>query len=124
MRYFVTPNLEILTCEEPMKAGEVVLGHDHYHSHLTVANQGAVRVNKLAFKNGPVVESAIIRADSAYPAIHIEAGVFHTLESLEDGSRYMCIHACHNEKGDLTVTRSGWERPETVGVRLCRPDMG
>ncbi len=99
-------------------------GHAHYHDHLTLANQGAFRVNKLAFKNGPVVESTVIRADCEYPAVHIEAGIFHTLEALEDGSRYMCVHACHNEKGELTVTRTGWESPETVGARLCHPDMG
>jgi hypothetical protein len=124
MKYFVTPNLEVLTCEAPMRLGEVVQGHSHRHPHMTICNVGALRVNKHASKGGPVVESAIVRADSAYPAVHIEADVFHSLEALEEGTRYMCVHACHNEQGELTVLRTGWERPETVGVRLCHPDLG
>jgi hypothetical protein len=85
---------------------------------------GALRVNKHVEKGGPIYETTVIRANSAYPAVHIEAGVIHSIEALEEGSRYMCIHACHNEQGELTVLRTGWERAETVGERLCHPDLG
>lgn len=119
MKYFVTDNLEVLTSGQAMSAGHVVPGHAHRHDHATFVHAGGFRCDELEFQGGPVVRSTTIWADSGSPFVEIKAGVFHTLTALVDGSRYACIHACHNDRGELTVKRTGWETAENVHERLC-----
>lgn len=121
MKYFITDNVECLCSEGAQSEGHVIEGHAHYHDHLTVCHSGSYLVQKLAYENGPVVEETIITANSQFPAVEVKASIFHRLTALEDGSRYMCIHACHSPEGVLTIKRSGWETPETAGARLCLP---
>lgn len=122
MRYFVTNNLECLCGESANKAGDIIKGHAHFHDHLTLAHQGEYDVYKHAYENGPVISVTTIKADSDTPAVEILAGVWHTLVARVDNSRYICIHACHNEEGQLTIKRTGWEKEQTAGDRLCIPN--
>lgn len=122
MKYFVTNNLQCLCGEAAQNAGDVVKGHAHRHDHLTLCHQGSYDVYKHAYEKGPVISVTTVSANSEYPAVEVLAGVWHTLVARENNSRYICIHACHNEAGELTVKRTGWEKAETVGERLCIPN--
>jgi hypothetical protein len=122
MKYFVTQNLECLCAEEAQPEGFVIKGHAHYHDHLTLCHEGEYDVLVHAYEGGPVIQSTRISSNSQFPAVEIKAGIWHTLIARGTSNRYICIHACHNPMGELTVKRTGWERAETAGDRLCIPN--
>lgn len=98
----ISGNIFIRVPVEPMKAGEVVLGHAHNFDHTTVCLSGALEIvllDVLEFDalGRPVetreVERHIIRAGSKVPLMLILKGRWHAITALEDGSRYGCFYS-------------------------------
>ena len=81
--------------------GSIVLGHAHNFGHVTMVHAGAYKVTRLKgvecdalgrFIKADEDISVIVRATADRPFVWIEKGVWHQLEALEDGSRYICAY--------------------------------
>jgi quercetin dioxygenase-like cupin family protein len=123
MIHRLTKNVEVLTCERPLAKGEPVPGHRHKFPHPTICHSGALRLELLSDVDGSVESFVDLRSGDLLPIHDVPAGREHRLIALEDNTRYMCLHLYHDKDGAVVSEATGWESPETVGVRLCRPDM-
>lgn len=81
--------------------GEVVPTHAHTFDHPTFITKGAALIERLASEDGPVVDSCIRRASDAINYANVEAGVFHRITGLEDGTRYMCLYSLYLPGGEV-----------------------
>lgn len=84
-----------------MKAGEIVLGHQHNFPHPTFVTHGALEISLLDVQEtdgkgrplkATVSETFVIRASDEQNFLLIQKGRFHKLTALEDGTRYQCIY--------------------------------
>lgn len=121
-----------------MKKGDVVLGHQHHFAHPTFVTDGALELAKLQVTKkdalgrplqAEVVDRIVLRASDDINWALVEAGTFHMLTALEDGTRYQCIFA-ERLPTALTSHEHGQaiEPPETFvdadGVRWYRAVEG
>lgn len=86
---------------EPLKKGFVVLGHAHNFGHPSIVLAGSFKISKLKGierdATGQLIKavedvSIVVRSTDEKPFVWIEKGTWHQLESLEDGSRYICAY--------------------------------
>lgn len=93
---------------EPMKAGQVVDGHDHNFPHLTYIPHGSMLFEELESESGEVVRSVIKSAAANYNFLLIKAGKWHRLTALEDGTLYHCIYTHRTPDGGISDEYDGW----------------
>ena len=89
--------------KQGMALGEVVLGHRHGFDHVTFVTRGVLRVSLLTVTkvnaygdplDAKVEFSKILRADDDEEDFFLVLkGRWHTLESMEEGTRYRCMYA-------------------------------
>lgn len=103
---------------EGMKVDEVVLGHQHAFDHVTFVTRGAIevsllKVTRLNAEGNPLdaeIEwSKSIRADDEVNWVNVLKGRFHTLRSLEAGSRYQCTYAARLPQS-ITIHEPGQQQ--------------
>ena len=109
----------IRDCGEPMKAGEATITHAHRFDHTTFINHGAARIEKLiptAFdeQQNPIaftVEREIEK--KAYEAknwVLVNAGIWHRITALEDGTTYVCVYSHRRPDTEEPVPEyTGWQ---------------
>lgn len=101
---------------EGMKAGEVVLGHQHNFDHVTFVTHGKIELSLLEASkvnayghpvDAEVLQSRVISADDECNWFLVLKGKFHTLKALEDGSRYQCTYAARKPQSITDHTQGG-----------------
>ena len=99
---FAIGNIYFRVPVEPLKAGEVIVGHQHNFDHATFVQKGSFEISLLTVNSvdaaGNPLEATVeytktVSADDVAPFHLILKGRWHTLKALEDGSRYACIYA-------------------------------
>lgn len=99
-QYHVGPHLYVIEGLLEFE-GDTTGTHDHDFGHATEIPTGAARIEKLASKGGPVIDSKVVRAsDKGGACLYIEAGVWHRITALEPGTMYRCWYSLFRPGGD------------------------
>ena len=98
-QYQIGPHLYVR--DGDVNTGIVVPTHDHNFGHSTMITRGSALIEKLASVDGPVVDSCIRRASDKVNHAYIDAGVFHRITGLEDGTHYMCLYSLYLPGGEV-----------------------
>lgn len=114
-------NLFIRVPNEPMKKGEVVVGHQHNFDHTTFCVAGGLRIDLLDVHelnaDGNPVEATIVASAELWAGENysgqnwhlIEKGKFHQITALADGTVYQCVYS-HRAPQAISMWPAG-QRP-------------
>lgn len=100
---------------EPLPKGFIVVGHAHNFGHPTIVLAGAFKISSLKgvevdalgrLVKAEIDQTSIVHASAVRPFQWIEKGVWHQLEALEDGSRYICAYP-HRFEQAITLENPG-----------------
>ena len=80
-----------------VRKGDVELGHRHTYDHGTLVSTGSLLVEMMD-DQGAVLSSKIFVAPTF---VFVDKNRFHKLTALEDNTVAVCIHALHDDQGDL-----------------------
>lgn len=101
----ISGNIMIRVPNEPMKAGEVVIGHQHNFDHTTFCRWGGIRVDALDVKevnaDGNPIQAEIVASVELWAGKNlsaenwalIEKGRFHQITALTDDTVYQCVYS-------------------------------
>jgi quercetin dioxygenase-like cupin family protein len=100
IRDHISSNMAVL-----MKKGGVVEGHQHNFGHASPLFKGGVIVRKWS----PDKKVLLLERELWAPGwIGIEAGYWHSFESLADGTIMQCAWPHRNPDGTVSEEYTGW----------------
>jgi len=128
----ISGNIFIRVPNEPMKAGQVVVGHQHNFDHTTFCVAGGLRVDILDVHEvnadgnpiaATIAASAELWAGDNYTGQNwqlIQKGKFHQITALTDGTVYQCVYS-HRAPQAISMWPAGQREERQL---LKRDDAG